>query len=140
MPECYVAITEFCLDLAEGGADPRVDGLASAFHRIAHPACAATQTEGADEFFLESLISALNAEATGAPGPTRPSDVLVDPLTTRELQVLGLLVGGLQLADIGAELYVSRNTVKSHASHIYTKLGVSGRSQAIDAARRLGLI
>jgi ATP/maltotriose-dependent transcriptional regulator MalT len=65
---------------------------------------------------------------------------LVDPLTTRELQVLGLLVGGLRLADIGAELYVSRNTVKSHASHIYTKLGVSGRSQATEEARRLGLV
>ena len=94
----------------------------------------------ASQFFLESLISALNADATGAPRPTRPSDVLVDPLTTRELQVLGLLVGGLKLADIGEELYVSRNTVKSHASHIYTKLGVSGRSQATEAARRLGLV
>ena len=97
-------------------------------------------TPVASQFFLESLISALNADATGAPCPTRPNDVLVDPLTARELQVLGLLVGGLQLADIGAELYVSRNTVKSHASHIYTKLGVSGRSQATEAARRLGLV
>jgi ATP/maltotriose-dependent transcriptional regulator MalT len=97
-------------------------------------------TPAATQFFLESLISALNADATGAPRPTRPRDVLVDPLTTRELQVLRLLVGGLRLADIGAELYVSRNTVKSHASHIYTKLGVSGRSQATEAARRLGLV
>ena len=97
-------------------------------------------TPVASQFFLESLISALNADATGSPRPTRPCDVLVDRLTTRELQVLGLLVGGLQLAEIGAELYVSRNTVKSHASHIYTKLGVSGRLQATEAARRLGLV
>jgi LuxR family maltose regulon positive regulatory protein len=97
-------------------------------------------TPVASQFFLESIKSALNADAKGAPRPARPSDVLVDPLTTRELQVLGLLVGGLRLADIGEELYVSRNTVKSHASHIYTKLGVSGRSQAIETARRLGLL
>ena len=94
----------------------------------------------ASQFFLASLTSALSHRATAAPRPTPPSDVLVDPLTTRELQVLGLLVGGLRLADIGAELYVSRNTVKSHASHIYTKLGVSGRSQATEAAGRLGLV
>jgi LuxR family maltose regulon positive regulatory protein len=97
-------------------------------------------TTVASQFFLESLISALKTDATGAPRPTRSSEVLVDPLTTREVQVLGLLAGGLQLADIGAELYVSRNTVKSHASHIYTKLGVSGRSQATEAGRRLGLV
>ena len=37
-------------------------------------------------------------------------------------------------------LFVSRNTVKSHASHIYTKLGVSSRAAAADAARALGLV
>jgi LuxR family maltose regulon positive regulatory protein len=94
----------------------------------------------ASRFFLESLTSALSATTAGAPRPTPQSDALVEPLTRRELQVLDLLAAGQSYADIGAQLYVSRNTVKSHASHIYTKLGVSGRVAATDTAGRLGLV
>jgi LuxR family maltose regulon positive regulatory protein len=94
----------------------------------------------ASRFFLESLTAALSTPTGGAPRSTPPNDTLIEPLTRRELQVLDLLTAGQSYADIGAQLYVSRNTVKSHASHIYTKLGVSGRSAATDTARRLSLI
>jgi LuxR family maltose regulon positive regulatory protein len=101
---------------------------------------AARDTPMASRFFLESLTSALSATTADAPRPTPQNDALVDPLTRRELQVLDLLGAGQSYAEIGASLYVSRNTVKSHASHIYTKLGVSGRVAATDAGRRLGLV
>ena len=64
----------------------------------------------------------------------------MDPLTDRELEVLDLLVAGRSYTEIGGELFVSRNTVKSHVRHVYTKLGVSSRSAAAAEAQRRGLI
>jgi LuxR family maltose regulon positive regulatory protein len=54
--------------------------------------------------------------------------------------VLELLPTHHSLGAIGAELYVSRNTVKSHTIAIYRKLGVSSRAAAVDRARELGLL
>jgi LuxR family maltose regulon positive regulatory protein len=90
--------------------------------------------------FLEQLASALDV----LPGPAEPTnqyiDSMVEPLSKRERQVLDLLVAGRSYLEIGSALYVSRNTVKTHASHIYAKLGVSGRTAATERARELGLI
>jgi LuxR family transcriptional regulator, maltose regulon positive regulatory protein len=55
----------------------------------------------------------------------------VDPLTDREVGVLRLLRGTLSMREIGRTLNVSQNTVKTHASAIYRKLGVSSRQDAI---------
>jgi len=74
------------------------------------------------------------------PETSTASDSLIEPLTKRELQVLDLLVAGRSYLEIGSALYVSRNTVKTHASHVYAKLGVSGRSAATARARELGLV
>jgi len=49
--------------------------------------------------------------------------------------VLGELARGATYADIGATLFVSANTVKTHVSSLYTKLGVSRRSDALAIAR-----
>jgi LuxR family maltose regulon positive regulatory protein len=51
-----------------------------------------------------------------------------------------MLRGDLSQQEIARELYVSINTVKTHTTAIYRKLGVSSRGQAIERARRLGLI
>jgi LuxR family maltose regulon positive regulatory protein len=61
-------------------------------------------------------------------------------LTTAELRVLHYLPTNLSLADISTRLYVSRYTVKTHCESIYRKLGASSRSQAVESARRLGLL
>lgn len=63
-----------------------------------------------------------------------------EPLTDRELQVLTLLQSEMSLRDIGKELFVSRNTAKSHVASVYRKLGVTGRTAAIERARQLDLI
>jgi LuxR family maltose regulon positive regulatory protein len=68
-----------------------------------------------------------------------PQDGLLEPLTERELAVLHLLGGTLSLREIGEEMQVSANTVKTHTGAIYRKLGVSARSDAVEAARLLGL-
>jgi LuxR family maltose regulon positive regulatory protein len=61
-------------------------------------------------------------------------------LSDRELVVLRMLGGTLSERDIGRELYLSHNTVHSHARSIYRKLGVSSRAAALDRARELGLL
>jgi LuxR family transcriptional regulator, maltose regulon positive regulatory protein len=63
-----------------------------------------------------------------------------DELSERELAVLRLLPSELSQREIGDTLYVSLNTVKSHTRRIFTKLGVTGREDAVRRARELGLI
>ena len=65
---------------------------------------------------------------------------VVEPLTDAEIRVLARLAEHLSYRDIASELYVSLNTVKTHLSHIYIKLGVSSRSSAISRAATLGLL
>ena len=65
--------------------------------------------------------------------------VLAEPLTDAERRVLELLPTHLSLEEIGQALHVSKNTVKSHQRAIYRKLDVGRRSDAVEAARRLGL-
>ena len=62
-----------------------------------------------------------------------------DPLTEREVAVLRMLGGTLSLREIGHELYVSANTVKTHTQAIYRKLGVSSRHDAVARGKRLGI-
>ena len=61
-------------------------------------------------------------------------------LTDREMAVLRLMPSDLSLREIGAQLYLSLNTVKTHSRAIYRKLGVSSRSGAVDRARSLQLL
>jgi LuxR family maltose regulon positive regulatory protein len=67
--------------------------------------------------------------------------VSIEPLTDRELAVLRLLATTqLSQAEIADTLFVSRNTVKSHAKAIYRKLHVSSRGRAAERAGQLGLL
>lgn len=61
-------------------------------------------------------------------------------ITERELQVLGLIAQGLSNREIGEKLFVSENTVKTHSSHLFEKIGVNRRVQAIQKGKELGLI
>ena len=65
---------------------------------------------------------------------------LVDPLTEREVDVLRLVAAGLSNREIAQELVVAVSTVKSHINHIYGKLDVKNRTQALARARTLGLL
>ena len=60
-----------------------------------------------------------------------------EALTDAELAVLRLLRGDLSQREIGSELYISLNTVKSHTRSIYRKLGVATRAEAVERAGRL---
>lgn len=65
---------------------------------------------------------------------------LPEPLTEREQQILRYLPTMLTNAEIGAEMFVSLNTVKTHLRSIYRKLDANGRADAVERARRLGLL
>lgn len=64
----------------------------------------------------------------------------VQPLTGAELRVLVYLPTHLSLQEIAQRLFISRNTAKTHSVSIYRKLGVSSRSEAVETARRYGLL
>jgi DNA-binding CsgD family transcriptional regulator len=61
-------------------------------------------------------------------------------ITEREFEVLALLAAGRSNKEIAAKLSVSLNTVKTHVSRLFEKLGASRRTEAILKARELGLI
>jgi len=65
---------------------------------------------------------------------------LVQPLSERELEVLGLLAAGRSNREIAEELVVALDTVKKHVSHVLDKLGAANRTQAVAHARELGLL
>jgi len=88
---------------------------------------------GAMPALLERAQQELNRTQPGGPQ-------LMAPLTERELAVLRLLPTRLSASEIGRELSVSVNTVRSQIQAIYRKLQVSTRTDAVDHARRLGLL
>ena len=61
-------------------------------------------------------------------------------ITQREHEILGLIAEGLSNREIGERLFVSENTVKTHSSRLFGKLGVNRRVQAVQRGRELGLL
>jgi len=84
-------------------------------------------------FQQESMVHVQAAERTKAQS-------LSDPLSERELEVLQLLARGASNLEIAQELVVAVDTVKRHTSHIFSKLGVHNRVQAVRQAQELGLL
>jgi LuxR family maltose regulon positive regulatory protein len=61
-------------------------------------------------------------------------------LTGAELKVLRYMPTNLTIADIATQLFVSRNTVKTHVAAIHRKLGTASRAETVSLARRSGLL
>jgi len=89
-----------------------------------------------------AYVAKLLAVLEQPPLPSTPPGVepLLEPLSERELEVLRLMAAGLQKQAIADELVVVLGTVKAHINHIYQKLGVANRVQAITRARQLRLL
>lgn len=87
--------------------------------------------------FLRRL---LDHPALAATREQRRGADMPEPLTDQELTVLGYLPTRLSNAAIAEQLGLSSNTIKTHLKHIYRKLRVSGRAEAVDIAERSGLL
>jgi DNA-binding NarL/FixJ family response regulator len=74
-----------------------------------------------------------------APRP-QPDAEGLPPLTERELQVLRGMGRGRSNSEIGRELYLSEDTVKTHARRLFRKLGAADRAQAVAMGFRWGLV
>jgi LuxR family maltose regulon positive regulatory protein len=92
--------------------------------------------QGTASDYLGRLLAAATGTELGSP----VKQGLVEPLSDRELHVLRLLKSDLDGRDIAGELMVSLNTMRTHTSHIYTKLGVSNRRAAVRRAEELHLL
>ncbi|WP_118137087.1 LuxR C-terminal-related transcriptional regulator [Oceanicella sp. SM1341] len=89
--------------------------------------------------WLQSIVQALGPGR--APGPAEaPRAAPLDPLTRKELQILRLLSEGYSNAAMAEKLFVSDSTVRTHLRNINSKLDTASRTQAVAAARQLGIL
>ncbi len=90
---------------------------------------------------LRRLVDDAAGEQDAPPrGAESPNHSLAQPLTPRELEVLGFVVLGYTNRQIAQELFISVGTVKNHVEHTIAKLGVSDRTQAAVRAYELGIV
>jgi DNA-binding NarL/FixJ family response regulator len=139
--------------LPNGGAKPAVAAAAvsasGAIHAAVAPQPVPLQRSevGPDEQEGETDLRALGANGTGPTSPVGAAGSTVGlsgarrlALTERELQVLRGMADGKSNAEIGRELFVSEDTVKTHARRLFRKLGARDRAHAVAAAFRAGLV
>jgi LuxR family maltose regulon positive regulatory protein len=121
--EALLLLAEVLLALGDGTA---ADLLDEAYDLLA------SLPDGAEP--QRARVRRLGQDLSGRPGESS-----LEPLTEREVTVLRLLRGTLSLREIGQELHLSPNTIKTHTRVIYRKLGVSTRRQAVEQGHRLGI-
>lgn len=128
-----LSILEGVLGLAEPEGYVRVfvdegEPMADLLHRA--------RRQGIFRDYVETLLDAYVAEEPA----TAKQDLLPDPLSERELEVLRLAATGATNKDIGEALFIALPTVKKHMGHILVKLDTQNRVEAIARARELDLL
>jgi len=86
--------------------------------------------------FPESALSAIPIDEER----TVNKQILIEPLSEREIEVLRLMAEGYKYKEIADRLFVSINTVRHHTRHVYDKLNVNNRTQALGRAKELDLL
>jgi LuxR family maltose regulon positive regulatory protein len=133
-PAALLAL-ERCLDVAE----PRGQGgvLLSFGASLRSLLRRAIANGTSHRSLADELLAALEGASLSEHGPIHP---LLEPLSERELTVLRFLPTMLSNAEIASEMFVSPNTVKTHLKHVYRKLDVADRRQAVRRGRELHLL
>jgi LuxR family maltose regulon positive regulatory protein len=100
-------------------------------------------SRGIQPDYVRRLLAAIELsgpeEEEQVPAPDRVQ-ILIDPLSEREMEVLRLLATGLTNPEIGEQLFIAPSTVRSHVKNIYSKLNVHKRWDAVQRAEELGLL
>ena len=121
---------------ANGDVDPAIR------HAMSYGRCSGDTTDAERMMGLarvQGIPSRPDVRARLA-GRPQAAQTLIEPLTERELEVLGLIAAGYSNAEIAQELFIALGTVKRHINNMYGKLEVGSRTQAIARARELGLL
>jgi LuxR family maltose regulon positive regulatory protein len=131
-PEGYIRV------FADEG--PPMAALLQRLIRVRQPGRAAAVASRAAREHVNRVVQAFRSPmgrperaAAVAMGP-------IEPLTKRELEVLGLIAAGRPNQEIADQLVVTLETVKKHTSHIFSKLGAANRTDAVARARQLRLL
>ena len=96
---------------------------------------------GGQALALETAIELVQPFRPNAGISSQPiHQPLIDPLSPRELEVLAQVAEGLTNREIADRLVIGVSTVKKHITHIYSKLGVNHRTQAVARARNLNIL
>lgn len=89
---------------------------------------------------LRGVVASLIADAQGDRAQGAPNqEMLIEPLSDREIEVLQLVMQGLSNRQIAEELVLALGTVKAHIHNIFGKLGVRNRTEAAEKARQMGV-
>ena len=100
---------------------------------------AAIRTVAAGDALLSPTVTRrVIQQFAGMPRPAPPTEL--EELSEREREVFRLMARGLSNAEIGQELFISETTVKTHVTHILSKLGLRDRVQAVVLAYQSGLL
>ncbi|GAA0904016.1 response regulator transcription factor [Virgisporangium ochraceum] len=91
------------------------------------------------EALLGEAVAKRVLDQLAAGPPSAAVDPDIDPLTPRELEVLGLIAAGLRNHDIATRLFISERTVGNHITSIFRKLQIADRAQAVIRGRRAAL-
>ena len=133
-----VGAAEHALERALDLAEP--DGILLPF--LLHPAPGLLERHARHRTAHAALIAEIRSVLAGRmpePPPVTAQPPL-EPLSNSEIRVLRYLPTNLSVPEIASELYVSRNTVKTHIQRLYAKLGTHRRGEAVERARALGLL
>ena len=85
-------------------------------------------------------VEAQKSEARSYVPPALPAELLIEPLSEREIEILQLMAQGLSNGEISERLFLALSTVKGHNQKIFDKLQVQRRTEAVARARELGLV
>jgi len=108
---------------------------------LLHPAPALLELHQRHHTSHASLVSEIRGLLSGrTPTSLTEPEPLDEPLSESETRVLRYLPSNLSAPEIAGELYVSVSTIKTHIQHVYRKLGVHSRAEAVERARALGLL
>lgn len=101
-------------------------------------------SRGVSPWYVDQLLAAFplgtKGSRTSSRSTTTSSSQLAEPLSGREVEVLHLLAAGLKYDEIGDQLFISLNTVRTHVKNIYSKFNVGSRTEALIYARELNLV
>ena len=130
------ALLQRCLIAASGGALLPFHALIEHHPEWLRKHLLQAQPCAVRDVLLEKLPAAICAPQRETSDPQHATDIL----SARELSVLQLIAQGCSNQEISEQLFISLHTVKTHASHINSKLCVERRTQAVARAQELGLL